>query len=1388
MRATRNTYPPSCLLSAAVTAVCGSRVGLVQLLGAWMFVAALLLGVTQGAFAANRFWVGAPGGLINDPANWAAADPTGCSGGGAGVPGVNDVAVFDRDCSSNAVISASVNLLGLSVASGFSGSISQQGAATITVGSAGWIQQSGSFVGGSGAIDINGSVSLSGGSFTSTTGTLSVERSVTIGVTVTFVHNGGVVALDGAFMGDTVLDAPNVSFKRVTINRNLNSGAGGSMRTLTVTADTIVPLGDSPVLVLNDSWNDARYFFTNRGTLTAGAGVATLNVDGTLLNSVSGFMLFEGASAVVINGDLVNDGLLSARAASSLDINSYGNGSGSLIGSATGTVRLAEQPSFFVSASLQLRSIQGFPSNAEVVLDGAFGGNSMLDAPGISFGRVVIARSFSSGAGGSVRSLTISAGTVVPLGDAPVVSLQDGWFGCVYQLVNNGTITAGNGKVTFNIDGALSNSATGKLLLNQASAVVINGDLVNSGEFSAAAAATLDINGFDSAGGALSNLASGIIRLADSPTLSVTASLVLQRTENFPVESTILLDGSFSGNSTVYAPDVQFRRVAISRATSSGQGGSTRSLTIAAGTRLPLGDNATILLSDYWYGCQYQLINRGTLEVGGGTFAANINGAFINYGTIRSKTTVRTNTFGAGLASMSDGSTIEFLGDADGAVDTFSIQSFTTSYNNILFNAIDGVLDTFNNFPNPQIAGQTSVRAGVFSLNGLTFQPVQPGSLSVFDGAVLQLRGMESVVTPNLSARSSVRYVGDGDGSTDRFSLRAWNYGHLEISLRDAGDVVTGGGMSAAEVRGDLILSGGVLEAPVTLVVAGDFINRSGGFDSQNGSVVLNGVDQRIAGDTTFTNLTKTPAGVASLIFEAGSVQVITGETTFRGSARDVLTLRSSRLGSQWTFDPRGLRIIDRVRVQDSVNASTGAINPVNWVDDGNNVFWVDLPPTPTPTPSHTPTPEPTPTRVPTATYTPSYTPTAVATPTETPLPTWTPRASNTPTPLPTNTKPPATATPAPTITPTATPTATTAQGVASSSTATPTATVTATASTTAVPPEAGTGAPATPTTAPGSATSTPVANTDGSPEPTPSSPPTVTPTSNGDTRAPTPVPYQSCDLFGGGADGLQPDGVCDVVMIENGRYVVVSLPGQERILQGGENVIDARIVGGGAGVNYLQVVERVGKKGRKWRWTVINPRTLQRVAPEQITRTFKGDLPVLGCSSGRTFVPVLLGRRHQSLRMFAGKRSKSISFAGAPWSAVCSEELESSPGTLRASEVSVLAARKKKGTPLLLRYALAGRLLSTGAALGRTLREPRLFQVPQAVAGEPELGVVARVGGGFVVQLLFPTLGWQSVRVYQVPRSVKVLGVSAGGLGERRKFVAIELSSGVREILAFGG
>src|SRR3989338_8117204 len=147
--------------------------------------------------AATKYWVGGNGDNVGTNANdWSTSDPASCNDGGgdaSAVPGASDIAVFDADCDSNATIAANWSVAGLPLSSGYTGTTTQSGAFTLTVGSSNFSQADGTFTGGSGTIDINGTYSLTGGTFTSTSGTLSVSSTFTISGSPTFTHNSGTV-------------------------------------------------------------------------------------------------------------------------------------------------------------------------------------------------------------------------------------------------------------------------------------------------------------------------------------------------------------------------------------------------------------------------------------------------------------------------------------------------------------------------------------------------------------------------------------------------------------------------------------------------------------------------------------------------------------------------------------------------------------------------------------------------------------------------------------------------------------------------------------------------------------------------------------------------------------------------------------------------------------------------------------------------------------------------------------------------------------------------------------------------------------------------------------------------------------------------------------------
>lgn len=131
------------------------------------------------------------------------------------------------------------------------------------------------------------------------------------------------------------------------------------------------------------------------------------------------------------------------------------------------------------------------------------------------------------------------------------------------------------------------------------------------------------------------------------------------------------------------------------------------------------------------------------------------------------------------------------------------------------------------------------------------------------------------------------------------------------------------------------------------LFIGGDWINSASNqaftIDS-TGSVTFNGINQSITGSTTFPNLIKNVTTSATLFFGAGSVNIITvtGGIDLQGISGANLSLRSSTPGTQWQFDPQGLRVFDYIDVKDSNNSNSTIIDvsTKQVINSGNNTNW----------------------------------------------------------------------------------------------------------------------------------------------------------------------------------------------------------------------------------------------------------------------------------------------------------------------------------------------------------------------------------------------------------------------------------------------------------------
>ncbi|HEX4925028.1 MAG TPA: Ig-like domain-containing protein, partial [Bdellovibrionales bacterium] len=194
-------------------------------------------------------WTGASTGPVSP--NW--SNNSNWHGGTA--PTNADVAIFDATCSSNCspTIDASINVAGVRMNSGYTGTITQAASQTITVGASGWSQSAGTFSGGDSALTINdGTFTLTGGTFTAPNANMTIDQNAQ--------PNGTVftVGASGAF------NAPNGTLIFTGDNQN-----------------SVATIDLAPVITVNNLklHVDSQFGYTRRWTLGSGDEI---NVTGNL--------------------------------------------------------------------------------------------------------------------------------------------------------------------------------------------------------------------------------------------------------------------------------------------------------------------------------------------------------------------------------------------------------------------------------------------------------------------------------------------------------------------------------------------------------------------------------------------------------------------------------------------------------------------------------------------------------------------------------------------------------------------------------------------------------------------------------------------------------------------------------------------------------------------------------------------------------------------------------------------------------------------------------------------------------------------------------------------------------------------------------------------------
>lgn len=162
----------------------------------------------------------------------------------------------------------------------------------------------------------------------------------------------------------------------------------------------------------------------------------------------------------------------------------------------------------------------------------------------------------------------------------------------------------------------------------------------------------------------------------------------------------------------------------------------------------------------------------------------------------------------------------------------------------------------------------------------------------------------------------------------------------------DGGLTVSGGTFTGSsgtvDVNGTLTVSSGTLTAPTgTFTISGNFAHTGGTFTHNSGTVTLDGTDQTISGSTTFYKFTKSVTSADTLTFTASTTQTISNTLTLNGASGQVLSLRSSSSGTQWSVDPQGTRTVSYLDVKDSNNTNTTAVScSTGCTNSGNNTNW----------------------------------------------------------------------------------------------------------------------------------------------------------------------------------------------------------------------------------------------------------------------------------------------------------------------------------------------------------------------------------------------------------------------------------------------------------------
>lgn len=683
------------------------------------FVVVFLLTRVATASADTHIWDGGDA----DDNNWSSCDNWSLSGANS-CPSAGDTVQFDGLSTKASTIDGAFagTIDTFNINAGYTGGtavITQ--ARSLTVATA-FAQADGTFSGASQAINMNGSFTLTGGVFTSTSGTMTVTGAFTHTVGGVFNHNNGTVLFNG---NNKIWD----------FNSGISGGNSGEFWNFTFNTTAANPL----TINTGDSLVTSGLLTLTDGTVNTGTFVAKGNVTvSSAFNGGTSPLIFSGSTATQVFNLTGGEGTINTAIT---------------INKTSGTVSLSSGLVMDAGALLTVTSgtldFNGntFSTTGNITVNGGifsgstntltFGGTTTLSSGTLtlSSGMTYISGAFTHTVGGTFNH---NSGTVIYNGNNKTwdfsSAISGGNSGQFWNFTDNNTslnpliINTGDSLVVNNTllltDGAI-NTGTLSALGNVTVSSTYNGGTASLTFSGSAATQNFDLTGgegtFDS--DITVNKTSGAVNLLSTLTMDAASQDLAIQGGTFDISGqTLTVSGSGYTFGVKSGGNLQLQ----------GNETVTNAPTFQAGSSVTYDGTSTPYTMKAWtYNNATVIINGGATSVfnlsGARTFAnltitsgifnlANnnltVSTAFSNEGTLRWRGTETLS-----LPAMdTDSGTIEFRGDGDAGADTYTVTTLSATYYNLTINSSDGATDVFQLGAALDINNNLTITAGTFDV------------------------------------------------------------------------------------------------------------------------------------------------------------------------------------------------------------------------------------------------------------------------------------------------------------------------------------------------------------------------------------------------------------------------------------------------------------------------------------------------------------------------------------------------------------------------------------------------------------------------------------------------------------------------------------------------